>query len=205
MQKFKPQVTRTDLATGQIEVLADSDQGRPFRRPRRHDRRQGSLLPTGAEKYAAIDGKRMHKDVVAQALISRRYRDQVPPKFWGRIIGTSADAESAEWLARRFREIGLSEVRIQPFDLALQWMPQAWEVAVTSGGASRELDSAQPHYAAAPTPASGLEVRRYMPGSAVKRTTPARTRRGKRSSNRETPATNPWTGLEASTRLRKDH
>ena len=30
MQKFKPQVTRTDLATGQIEVLADSYGGRPF-------------------------------------------------------------------------------------------------------------------------------------------------------------------------------
>ncbi|HLE68586.1 MAG TPA: hypothetical protein VJH87_02800, partial [Vicinamibacteria bacterium] len=58
-------------------------------------------LPPGAEKYAAIDGKRMHRDVVAQALISRRYRDQVHPKFWGRIIGTSSDAESAEWLARR--------------------------------------------------------------------------------------------------------
>ncbi|HEY7699643.1 MAG TPA: hypothetical protein VIE88_14570, partial [Vicinamibacteria bacterium] len=72
-------------------------------------------LPPGAEKYAAIDGKRMHKDVVAQALISRRYRDQGHPKFWGRIIGTSSDRESAEWLARRFEEIGLSDVRIQPF------------------------------------------------------------------------------------------
>ena len=40
-------------------------------------------LPLGAEKYAAIDGKRMHRDVVAQALISRRYRDRVHPKFKG--------------------------------------------------------------------------------------------------------------------------
>jgi len=64
-------------------------------------------FPPGAEKYAAIDGKRMRRDVVAQALISRRYRDRVHPKFWGRIIGTSSDAESAEWLARRFKEIGL--------------------------------------------------------------------------------------------------
>src|SRR3972149_2724024 len=65
-------------------------------------------LPPGAEKYAAIDGKRMHRDVVAQALISRRYRDQVHPKFWGRIIGTSSDAESAEWLAPRFQELGVA-------------------------------------------------------------------------------------------------
>ncbi len=56
-------------------------------------------LPTGEERYAPIDGKRMHKDVVEQAAISRRYRDQGHPKFWGRITGTSSDAESAEWLA----------------------------------------------------------------------------------------------------------
>ncbi len=30
MQTFKPQVTRTDLQTGKIEVLADSYQGKPF-------------------------------------------------------------------------------------------------------------------------------------------------------------------------------
>src|SRR5688500_15147145 len=30
MQTFKPQVTRTDLRTGKIEVLADSYQGKPF-------------------------------------------------------------------------------------------------------------------------------------------------------------------------------
>jgi hypothetical protein len=121
-------------------------------------------LPPGAEKFAAIDGKRMHKDVVAQALISRRYRDQGHPKFWGRIIGTSSDAESAEWLARRFEEIGLSDVRIQPFDLEPQWMPQAWEVAVTSGGKTIRLDSAQPNYAAVPTPEGGLDLEAVYAG-----------------------------------------
>ena len=65
-------------------------------------------------------------------MISRRYRDQGHPKFWGRIIGTSSDTESAEWLAGRFRAAGLSDVRIQPFDLAPQWMPQSWEVSVTA-------------------------------------------------------------------------
>lgn len=33
VQKFKPQVTRTDLKTGQIEVLADNYQGKPFVSP----------------------------------------------------------------------------------------------------------------------------------------------------------------------------
>jgi hypothetical protein len=67
-------------------------------------------LPPGADNYAAIDGKRMHKDVVAQV------------------------------------------------DLAPQWMPQTWDVAVTSGGKTIKLDSAQPNYAAVPTPAGGLDL-----------------------------------------------
>ena len=115
-------------------------------------------LPPGAEKYAVIDGKRMHRDVVAQALISRKYRDQGHPKFWGRIIGTSSDAESAEWLAGRFRAVGLSEVRIQPFDLAPQWMPQSWEVSVTAAGKTLKMESAQPNYASVPTPPGGLDL-----------------------------------------------
>ena len=57
-----------------------------------------------------------------------------------------------------FKEIGLSDVRIQPFDLEPQWMPQTWEVAVTSGGKTVQLDSAQPNYAAVPTPAGGLDL-----------------------------------------------
>ena len=74
-------------------------------------------LPPGAEQYADIDGRRMLEYVVQQAEISRRYRDQVHPKYWGRIIGTSADAESAERLGDKFEAIGLTDVRIQPFDL----------------------------------------------------------------------------------------
>ena len=37
-------------------------------------------LPPGAERFRDIDGRRMHADVVAQAEIARRYRDQVNPK-----------------------------------------------------------------------------------------------------------------------------
>ena len=47
----------------------------------------------------------MHADVVEQVRISRRYRDTVHPKFWGRITGTSSDQESAEWLAAKFDDL----------------------------------------------------------------------------------------------------
>ena len=59
-------------------------------------------LPPGEQAYRTIDGKHLHQYVEEQAAISRRYRDQGHPKFWGRIIGTAADAENAAWLASTF-------------------------------------------------------------------------------------------------------
>ena len=115
-------------------------------------------LPPGDSAYGAIDGKRLHRYVVEQAAISRRYRDQGHPRFWGRIIGTSADAESAEWLAARFKAIGLADVRLQPIDLEPQWMPQSWQVSIAGAGRTLQLESAQPDYNAAATPAGGLDL-----------------------------------------------
>ena len=115
-------------------------------------------LPPGAEAYADIDGRHMLEYVVEQVEISRRYRDQVHAKYWGRIIGTSSDAESAEWLVDRFEAIGLSDVHTQPFDLQPQWMPRSYEVTVTAGGTTLELESAQPVYRATGTPSEGLEL-----------------------------------------------
>ncbi len=100
----------------------------------------------------------MHKDVVEQAMISRRYRDKVNAKFWGRITGTESDKESADWLAAKFKAAGLSDVRIQPLDLDPQWMPQTWEVAVTGGGKTVRVETAQPAYGATSLPAGGVDV-----------------------------------------------
>ena len=116
-------------------------------------------LPAGAEGYADIDGRRALQYVVEQAEISRRYRDQGHPKYWGRIIGSSADAESAEWLATKFKDLGMSDVRIQPFDLQPTWVPkQDYEVRVSVAGDNVELTSAQPFYRSPGTPAGGLDL-----------------------------------------------
>ena len=40
-------------------------------------------LPPGQEADADIDGRQMHKRVIEQVDIARRYRDQGHPKFWG--------------------------------------------------------------------------------------------------------------------------
>src|SRR5437773_6519037 len=115
-------------------------------------------LPPGEQAYGRIDGKRLHRYVEEQAAISRRYRDQGHPKFWGRIIGSSADAESAEWLANKFKSFGTSDVRIQPLDLSPQWFPQKWDVTVTGGGKTINIAYAQPDYRAAALPPGGIDV-----------------------------------------------
>ena len=115
-------------------------------------------LPKGQEAYGDIDGKKMFGYVEELVQISRRYRDNGHPKFWGRIIGTEGDHETNEWLADKFRKIGLSEVRIQPLDLPPQWMPKNWSVSMASGGRTINFDSAMPAYEANALPAGGVEL-----------------------------------------------
>ncbi len=96
--------------------------------------------------YASIDGRHLKQYVEDQSAISRKYRDE-GHQFWGRIAGTSADEENAQWLMEKFRKAGLSDVHQQIFDLAPQWMPQAWKVTATSAeGKTMALESAQPTY-----------------------------------------------------------
>jgi hypothetical protein len=121
-------------------------------------------LPPGEQAYGRIDGRHLHQLVEEQAAISRRYRDQGHPKFWGRIIGTSADAENAAWLAGKFKSLGMSDVRIQPLDLGPQWFPERWEVTVTGGGKTIVLESAQPDYRAAALPPGGIDVEAVYAG-----------------------------------------
>lgn len=115
-----------------------------------------AALPAEDRVYASISGKHLMEYVEEQAGISRRYRDQGHPQFWGRIIGTSSDAESAQWLLGKFERIGLIETRIQPIDLLPQWMAKSWAVSAAAGGQAISLSSAQPAYRTPGT--SGLDL-----------------------------------------------
>src|ERR1700743_3808536 len=115
-------------------------------------------LPKGEEAYGSINGRKMHKYVEELAQISLRYRDNGHPKFWGRLIGTPSETETNEWLAGKFKSLGLTDVRIQPLDLAPQWFPKDWSVTMTSGGKTITLNSAQPAYYDNGLPAGGVEV-----------------------------------------------
>lgn len=114
--------------------------------------------PIGANaKYASIDGHKIWAAVDEQAKIAERYRDNGHPQFWGRISGTSADAEAAQWLERKFAAAGLSDTRIQTVNyLAPQWAPKSWSVSLSDGAGSVPLASAQPSYASPDT--GGKEI-----------------------------------------------
>jgi hypothetical protein len=115
-------------------------------------------LPPGQEVYANIDGRHIHQYVVEQAQISRKYRDAGHPKFWGRIIGTSADNEDVEWMIAKFKAAGLTDVHSQPYNLAPQWFPQSWEVTISGNGKTISLESAQPDYGTVGTSSGGMDL-----------------------------------------------
>lgn len=115
-------------------------------------------LAPGQERFRAIDGRKMHTYVVKLAEIARKYRDTVNKQFWGRITGTSADRETAEWVAAKYREFGMTDVRIQEIPLLPQWMAEAWKVEVISGGTTVDLISAQPHYETTAIPVTELDA-----------------------------------------------
>src|SRR5258708_12513576 len=110
------------------------------------------------QAYSSIDGKHLKQYVEDQTAISRRYRDNGHPQFWGRISGTEGDAENARWLEDKFRRIGLSDVHQQSLDLPPQWQPQSWSVAATAGGKTVTLESAQPASTSPGTSESGLDL-----------------------------------------------
>ena len=118
----------------------------------------GGRLAPSEQAYAAIDGARLMQPVTDLTAMSRRYRDHGHPQFWGRIIGTEADAENAQWMLDQFKQIGLTDVRTQSFDLPPQWMPTAWSVTASGGGKMLDVATAQPTYQAVATPAGGLDV-----------------------------------------------
>ncbi len=107
--------------------------------------------------YTSIDGQHLKGYVEEQAAISRRYRDK-GHQFWGRIIGTEADNENAQWMMAKMKAAGLTDVHQQLFDLPPQWMPQSWSVVASAGERTLKLDSAQPTHRSVGTGPEALNL-----------------------------------------------
>jgi len=136
------------------------------------------LLPS-EQAYLSIDGKHLKQYVEELTAISRRYRDHGHPQFWGRITGTEADSENAQWLLEKFRQIGLSDVREQSLDLPPQWMPASWTVTASAGGNTIALETAQPTSTSPGTSSSGLDLEAVDVALATEGDLAARDLRGK--------------------------
>ncbi len=111
----------------------------------------------GNEAYDSIDGMRMKQLVEEQTAIARRYRN-AGNQFWGRIIGTDSDHETADWMAEQLRDAGAENVRLDPIELPPQWLPESWEVSATHNGQEYALTSAWPTYGSVGTTHGGLEL-----------------------------------------------
>jgi hypothetical protein len=118
---------------------------------------QWRLLPS-EKQYESIDGMKMLGYVKDLAAVSRRYRDAGHPQFWGRIIGSSADADDAQWLMAKFTALGLQDVHEEAIDLTPQWFPQSWDLTATSGDKTLKLTTAQPSYTSPGTTGTGLDL-----------------------------------------------
>ena len=108
--------------------------------------------------YASIDGRVLKEYVNDQTAISRRYRDNGHPQFWGRIAGTEADEENAQWLLAKFRKAGLCRC---PSTILRPAAAVDAAVVERRGFIRREdsgAQSAQPTYRSPGTPAEGLDL-----------------------------------------------
>jgi hypothetical protein len=126
----------------------------------------GWRLTPSEQDYSSIDGAHLKQYVEEWTAMSRRYRDNGHPQYWGRITGTEADTENAQWMLAKFRQIGLSDVHEQMFDLPPQWMPQSWSVVASGDGKTLPLGTAQPTYLAVGTPSEGLDLEAVYVGLA---------------------------------------
>ena len=109
-------------------------------------------LPLSAadQRYASIDGaemKRLLTDITDISLANRNDRT----RYWGRIAGTRGEAMAREYVERRFRALGLSDIRSQQFDLPTQWFPASYDVSIAAGGQVYRFDSLVPALRSHPT------------------------------------------------------
>jgi Peptidase family M28 len=100
-------------------------------------------LPKGEEAYARIDGMAIKKIIPEITAISRKSRED-GNQFWGRIAGTPYDRMIQDWVAQKFQDIGLEQVRRQELDMTPVWYPNSWEANAIIGGTAQPLKTTFP-------------------------------------------------------------
>jgi hypothetical protein len=135
-------------------------------------------LAAGDKAYGAIDGRQLKVAVDDVTGFARDYK-AAGHQYWGRIPGTTADAETAAYVEKKFRAFGLEDVKTQPFDLPAQWFPTSWEISATRGAQSVPLTATFPMAGAPATDAAGLDLEIVWGGSGTAADLQGRDVRGK--------------------------
>src|SRR5579871_3308411 len=114
-------------------------------------------LTRETQAYASIDGDHLLEYVKELAEISHHSRDR-GEQLWGRITGTKADAETAQWFIAKLRQAGVTDVHEQPLDLPEQRGVRSWSVTVSSNGKTIPLESSVAARGAPGTNGAELDV-----------------------------------------------
>ena len=144
-----------------IRIVAQAQRGAPRAEVKQHafDLESSYIrmpLPAGDEQYGRIDGHRMKEHVRALTAIARKHHE-AGERYWGRLLGSMADAEAEEYIAAKFREFGL-DVRMQPVSLTPQWRATDWSLTAAGSGTTLTPTSVYPARDSVSTPAAGLDL-----------------------------------------------
>jgi len=135
------------LSAAAQQSHAPASSARPLRWP----------VPAGDQSFATISGAHIKTYLNDLVAVTRSARP-AGAQYWGRITGQPSDATVREWVATNFKQVGLKDVRIDPFDLEKpQWVPSAWDITL-AGGAAHKLVSAHPFRESVATPAGGVDL-----------------------------------------------
>lgn len=134
------------------------------------------LLPED-RALAAIDGQRLVGYVEEIAAIARRSRDD-GNQFWGRISGTKYDVMTQQWVADKYKALGL-QVRTQDLPMAPTWVPASWSVRASGGGRTLDIKTAFPTISSPGTAAGGVDLEPVWVGLGTESDFNARDVRGK--------------------------
>lgn len=112
---------------------------------------------------SALSGARIARTMQDIIAISQQSKAAGDP-LWGRIGGTRWELMTAEYLAEKFRQFGLTDVHIERMPRNPQWWPSEWEITLLGdpsyGGGSDNvtLHTAFPAQPSPSTASAGIEA-----------------------------------------------
>ena len=148
-------------------------------------------LTKETQPYSTINGDHLLQYVKDLTDISHHSRDR-GEQLWGRITGTEADAETADWFAAQLRKAGVTDVHEQPLALPEQRLVRSWSVSVTANGQTIPLESSVPARNAPGTTGAGLDVEAVYVGLGSEADFAGRDVNGKAVFVYSVPLPGPW-------------